>query len=325
MMNTLFDPEETERERRVIIAEREARENGASWWLNEAVMAEAFRAHPYRHPVIGWKHSLQNMPASTPYRHYKQHYMPNNAVLVLAGAFQTDALMRQVERLFGDLPAGPTPAFSVSTEQAQHGTRRVVVHMPGSVQYVHLAYHTPHCRHADFAALTVLDAILSGAKPISFSGGNAFSRSTRLYQALVESRMTATVSSQYSPSHDPYLFKFKATVQNGCTPNEIENLLHQEITRIQHDGVRDAEVSMALKQIQAQFAYAQERIISQAWLIGMWEMLDSHTRVDTLLNELGDVTAADVRRVAQAYLTKENCTVGHFIPGEQEAALGDIR
>lgn len=319
MVNSLFEPEEVESERTVIISEREGHENDPEWWLSEALMAAAFQAHPYRHEVIGWKSDLRAMTRDELYAHYQTYYMPNNAVLVLVGDFDTTHMVGLVERYFAELPAGPRiPPFRAE-EPAQQGERRVAVRRPGPAEYVQIAYHTPSCKHADFAPLVILDAVLSGAKGMGFGGGAQTNRSARIYRALIETQLAAYAGSSYRAMHDPYLFELDATVQQGHSAGEIEAALIGEVEKVRQAGVDQAEVAKAIKQSRAQMAYSSESVTQQALRLGMWEVLDSYRRLDTLLDELAAVTPADVQRVAQAYLSARNCTIGHFIPEEQDA------
>jgi zinc protease len=313
MINSLFEPDEVESERTVIISEREGYENDAEWWLSEALIAAAFQSHPYRHEVIGWKSDLRAMTREDLYAHYQTYYMPNNAVLVLVGDFETDAIMRKVEDYFGGLPVGPRiPGFRAE-EPDQQGERRVVVRRPGPAQYVQIGYHTPSCRHPDFAALVLADAVLSGAKGMGF-GGTSTHRSARIYRALVETQLAAYAGSSFRAMRDPYLFELEAMVQDGHSAAEVEAALVGEIEKLQTDGVSEAEMTKVIKQARAQMAYSSESVTQQALRLGMWEVLDSYKRLDTLLDELAGVTAADIQRVAQTYLTERNRTVGHFIP-----------
>ncbi len=318
MANALFEPAEVESERTVILSEREGHENDAEWWLGEAMMAAVYQIHPYRNEIIGWKSDLNAMTRQELYSHYQTYYMPNNAVLVLVGDFERDAMLARVEQYFGHLPAGPAIPPVRSVEPPQQGERRVTIRRPGAAQYVQIAYHTPDCRHADFAPLIILDAVLSGAKGLGFGGGAQTNRSARIYRALVESQLASYASSSFRPSYDPGLFEFDATVQSDHTPVEVEQALIQEIANIQQDGVDEAEVAKAIKQTRAQIAYSSESVTSQALQLGMWELLDSYTRLDTLLDEVAAVTPADVQRVALAYLHENNRTVGVFIPTEEQ-------
>lgn len=317
MINARFDPDEVERERTVIISELEGYANYPETWLHEAVNAAAFTVHPYHHPVIGYQCDLEAMQREDLYQHYQTYYMPNNAVLVLVGDFQTAALLEQVERYFGPLPAGPPLPAVRAVEPDPQGERRVTIQRPGAAQHVQMSYLVPNCRHADFTPLLVLNAVLSGAR--SFTGGGVpTSRSARLYRALVETELASFVSSAYRPTIDPYLFELSATVRHGRTAAEIEQALLHEVARVQDDGVSSEELARVQKQLRAQVAYGSESVTNQARLIGVWEMLDSHQRVTTILDELAAVQPADVQRVAQTYLHERRRTVGHFLPTNAE-------
>ena len=316
MVNSLFDTDEVDSERTVIISEREGHENDPEWWLSEALMASAFQVHPYRHEVIGWKSDLRAITREDLFNHYQTYYMPNNAILVLVGDFETGALMHKVQGYFGDLPVGPRiPPFRAE-EPEQQGERRVVVRRPGPAEYVQIGYHTTSCRHGDFAALVLLDAVLSGAKGMGFGGGAQTHRSARIYRALVETQLASYAGSGYRAMRDPYLFELDANVQAGHSAAEVEAALIREVERIQQDGVDAAEMTKVVKQARAQMAYSSEGVTQQALRLGMGEVLDSYRRLETLLDELEGVSAADVQRVAQTYLIERYRTVGHFIPLE---------
>jgi zinc protease len=316
MVNAIFDAEEVESERTVIISEREGHENDPDWWLNEAVMAAAYQIHPYRNEVIGWKGDLLAMTREDLFRHYQTFYMPNNAILSLVGDFDADQILKQAETYFGSLPVGPQIPVASTIEPQQQGERRVIIRRPGPAQYVQIAFHSASCRQPDFAALIVLDAVLSGAKPLGFGGGAQTNRSARIYRALVETQLAAGAGSGFGASYDPSLFELNATVQDGRTATEVEHALLAEVEKVQQDGVSAEEMQKVLKQVRAQVAYSNESVTGQALSLGMWEVLDSYTRMGSLLGELSAVTAADVQRVAQTYLTDRNRTVGHFIPTE---------
>jgi zinc protease len=174
----------------------------------------------------------------------------------------------------------------------------------------------PDCRNADFAPLVVLDAVLSGAGSLT-GGGGAVSRSARIYKALVETELASSASSIYRPSLDPYLFELEATVQDGQGADVVERALIGEIEKIQQDGISEEELARVRKQVRAQVAYGSESVTNQAMMLGMWEVLDSYQRADTLFDELAAVSRDDVQRVAQTYLTERRRIVGQFIPTEE--------
>ena len=320
MINSNFDPQEIENERTVILAEIDSYKNYPETWLDDALKAAAFTAHPYHHPVIGYEADIHAMTRDDLYQHYQTYYMPNNAVLVMVGDFGTDRMMQKVEHYFADLPVGPPFAQPHAIEPEPQGERRLIIQRPGTAQYVQIGYLVPDCRSPDFAALVVLDAVLSGAKSLSFDRQVQTNRSARIYQALVETQLASMASSNYVPTRDPYLFELYATVNHTHTAAEVEAALLQEIAKIQQDGTRPEELTRIIKQVRAQVAYGSERVTSQADLLGLWEMIDTvqgYQRADTLLDEIAAVQCDDVQRVAQTYLTERRRTVGHFIPTEE--------
>lgn len=316
MVNALFEPAEVESERTVIISELEGYANYPETWLDEAVKHLAFSVHPYHHPVIGYKSDLLAITRDDLYRHYQTFYTPNNAVLVLAGDFATDAILHEVEAHFAGLPAGPQPPALRAVEPEPQGERRTIIRRPGPAEYVQIGFLAPDCRSPDFAPLAVLDAVLSGAKSLTFMGGGAqTNRSARIYQALVETELAVAAWSSYMPTRDPYLFELSATAREGRGA-AVEAALLAEVERVQQERISPAELARVSKQLRAQVAYGAESVTNQAMQLGMWEVLDSYRRVDSLLDELAAVSAEDVRRVAQTYLTERRRVVGHFVPSD---------
>ncbi|MEL6269774.1 MAG: pitrilysin family protein, partial [Chloroflexota bacterium] len=96
MINANFDPKEVESERTVIISERGMYENYPSFWLSEEVRAAAFRVHGYHHEIIGDLADLQTMTREDLYTHYKTHYVPNNAVGVAVGSFDSEDMLKKI-------------------------------------------------------------------------------------------------------------------------------------------------------------------------------------------------------------------------------------
>jgi zinc protease len=320
MANSVFDAEEVESERTVIISEREGSENSPNFLLREELMSLAFRAHPYGHQVIGWKEDLRQITRDDLWSHYKTYYGPHNAVLVIVGDIEVAATRSRIEELFGPIPPGAPPPPVLAVEPAQTGERRVAVRQRGTAQYFQAAFHVRDARHPDNFPLMVLDAVLSGASPMTFGGGaTPTHRSARLYKALVETELATRASCGYSPSIDPGLFHFHATVREGRSLEEVEQAMWAEIRRVQEEPISREELTKGEKQAKAQFAYALESVTNQALWLGLMEMVDTYTRFNTFLDDLTTVSAADVQRVAQTYLVETNRNVGWFVPAQEKA------
>lgn len=306
MRNALFDPDDVESERTVIIAEREGHENSPGWRLGEEVRALAFRVHPYHHAIIGDKADLRTITREQLYRHYQTYYAPNNAIVVASGNFEPDILLARIASLFGVIPAATPPPPVARAEPPMAGERRVHLTGPDPTAFVQMVYRTPSVNDPDYYPLTMLDSILDGA--------SAQHRSSRLYQALVETELATAVSSSCSASLDPYLFAFSATVRDGESPADVEAALEREIERVASEPVAEREIAKALKQVRAQLAYTTETVSGQASRLGAAEMLGDYRMLDLLLERLSAVTAADVQRVATQYLVPTNRVVGWYTP-----------
>ncbi len=315
MVNSLFDPGEVASERTVIISEREGAENFPQFLLSEEVTSAAFKIHPYHHEVIGWKCDLEQITRDDLFNHYRTYYGPNNAILVAAGDFRVEELLERIHELYAPLTSGPPVSDLRSVESPQQGERRVVVHGQGETAYVQIAHHAPRASDNDFFPLVILDAVLSGAKAMSLWGSPPPNRSSRLYRALVNTELAADASSSYSPTVDPYLFTCSATVRTDRAIEEVEAALVTELTRIVEEPISDDELAKAIQQSRAQFAYSSESVTNQGFWLGFAEVVASYEWFRDYLASLSSVTAADVQRVAQAYLTLQNRTVGHYRPG----------
>jgi len=311
MLNSTFAPEEVERERTVILSERRMNENRPTFLLAEEVQNLAIKAHSYHHEVIGWPADLRTMTRDDLYAHYRTYYAPNNAILVVVGDFDTQEMQKQIHRYFAPLPPGHVPNRPPTEEPPQRGERRAYLAGSGDTHYVQIAFHAVPALHEDFFPMVVLDAIMGGAK--SFGGGGSSHRSSRLYKALVTRGLAADVGTWIGPTIDPYLWWFDATVNQGHTPEEVENVLWEEIARVQEERVQTAELEKARKQVRAHFIYGAESITNQARWLGFAEVVTHLEWLDAYIDRIAAVSAEDVQRVAQKYLRRDQATVGWYV------------
>ncbi|MCB0114746.1 MAG: insulinase family protein [Caldilineaceae bacterium] len=314
MVNAIFDPEETESERTVIISEREGHENSYRWLLSQEVQSAAYQAHSYQHPVIGWKEDLLTITRADLYNHYRTFYTPNNAIAVAVGDFDSQWMLDRIDQHFGSLPTGPTVPTMRLREPGQLAERRVTLRGADRTSYLHMAFHAAEAGHDDFFALTVLDSVLGGAKGMGLFGGSSSNRSNRLYRALVDTEMAVGAGCSYMPTIDPYLFTFRATINPKSSHQAVEDAIWAEIEKVQQTPVKQSELDKAIKQTRAQFAFSSESVTNQAYWIGFSEVIASTDWFAAWLNKLSAVTAEDVQRVAQTYFVRNRQTVGWYLP-----------
>ena len=315
MVNSLYDHKEVESERTVIISEREGSENEPLFRLGEAVQAAAFSAHPYQHEIVGSMLDLHSLQRDDLYQHYQVYYRPNNAVLTMAGDFDTQEMLARINELYRDIPAGKPALHPAQPEPLSTAEKRLEVHGPGETTYLHVAYHAPAAHEHDFYAFTVIDSLLAGPTSLNmFGGGGTSNKTSRLYRALVEKELAVSVHGGLQATIDPYFYDLIATVRPGQTPDAVLAAIDGEIKRLQDGLVPETEIARAIKQARALFAYGSENITNQAFWLGHAEMFASYDWFVHYVDSMASVTPADVQRIAQTYLRPTNRVVGAYLP-----------
>ena len=307
MTNSLFKEEDVASERTVIISEREGSENEPTFKLAEALQHYAFRVHPYHHEIIGDKADLQTITRDDLYDHYRRYYVPNNAVLTIAGDFKTSTMLKRIKELFSKIPKGATPPRLSRPEPEQDGEIRFSVSGPGETTFIQLAYHVPNAADPDYFAIDVFDSLLAGASGLS-------NKTSRLYRSLVDKGYAVDISGWFQSSIDPYLYKMSIINHPNRTTDEILKVLDNEIKKLQDKRVSVNEIKRAVKQAQAVFAYGSENITNQAFWMGYSSMVASYDWFTNYLKNISKVTPADVQRVAQKYFQPSNRVVGIYEP-----------
>ena len=310
--NALLLEPEFQNERTVVYSEMQGKENDPDTLLYQAVVATAFKVHPYRWPTIGWESDLKNWNRSQLVNYYHTYYFPNNATLVLVGDFDSAKAMKLIKKYFGTKPAGKLPRPPYTTEPVQDGQRIVYVKKEGTSQRVLIAFHTPAINNSDNYALMVLDQIMSGG------------RSSRLYQALVEKQLATEAYSNADIRKDPGLFMVGATARNGVTADELQKALLEQVEKAKATLPTEQEIKAAKNQLEANLVFQNDSVSDQGEQLGYYNTVASWRYLETLILKIKEVTPEDVQRVAKKYLYDDNMTVGKFIPTGAPAGGSEV-
>jgi zinc protease len=317
MTECLYPQTEVDRERTVVISELQGGENDPRTYLEKEVTGSALQAHPYRWPTIGYLSDLGAITRDDLYRHYRTYYVPNNAVLVLAGDFETAGALRLMRRHFGRIGRGDDPPPVRTVEPPQSGERRVTLRRPSGAAYLHLAWHAPAAADREFPALLMTDGILAGGPSVNvWSGhqGRGPSKSSRLYRALVEGELATEVDTAIVPTRHPYLYRIQATVKEGIDPARVEATLLAEVERLARGEIEERDLERARNQFLARYALESESVTDIAHQLGFFETIDSHRLWLDLPRRVRGVTAGEVARFARERLDTLHRTVGTLVP-----------
>ena len=323
MVNSRFDPEEVALERTVIISERQGNENEPLFRLGEEIQSTAFKVHSYRNEVIGNLDDLQTIGRDELFTHYRNHYIPNNAVLALAGDFEIKGMLDRLCQIYGNIPEGKKPIRVTRNEDPQSDELRVKVEGPGEATYLQVTYHVPEATHPDFLPLLVADSLLSGPGNLNMFSEGLSNKTSRLYRALVEKERAVSVFSGLQATIDPFLYAITVIVHPESNEADVLTSLDVEIQNLQDTPPGSEELARSMKQARALFAYGSERITNQAFWLGFSEMIDSYDWFTDFLQHLEAVTIEDVQRVAQVYLHPKNRVVGTYIPTGVKSTNGN--
>jgi zinc protease len=314
MLNSIFDPQEVESERTVIISELEGNENEPLFRLDDAMQHAAFDQHPYRHEVIGEKVDLWQIQRDDLYRHYRTYYTPNNAVVAVAGDFSTEEMLARLGELYGGIPAGEPVEHRIPLEPPLQAERRVELTGPGETTYLRQIYRAPEGRNPDFFAFSVLDSLLSGPSGLFLSGGGLSNKTSRLYQALVDEGLAISISGGLPATIDPFLYSITAIVHPDHSAQEVQQAIDDQIHRLQDEPAPPEELTRAIKQARALFAYGTENITNQAFWLGCAEMFADYAWFEQYMERIAQVTPEDVMRIARTYLVEERRVSGVYLP-----------
>ena len=275
---------------------------------------KSFASHPYKRPGIG---SIEDLEASTlenVRKFHETYYRPDNATLLVVGDFDPKQFDAWVDKYFGPIqkPNLPLPRVDVK-EPERTGEKRFTeyggnVPLPG----VGITYLIPAEKSDDAPALTMADIILSQG------------RSSRLYQSLVYQQQLAQMANANADlREDLGIFQLTAIVAAGKKPEEAEAALLAEIKKLQDAPVTAAELEKAKNQIITSQLRQRETNNGKANALGQAAvLLGDPNRVNTDLDKLQAVTAADVQRVAKKYFTDKNRYVFIYLPESQRPASG---
>jgi zinc protease len=304
MTNSFIAKKDLDSEMTVVRNEYELGENNPSRVMFQRMLSTAYVWHNYGNAPIGNRSDIENVRIENLQAFYRRYYQPDNAVLIVAGKFDTTRTLQWIRETFGRIPK---PARQLpllwTVEPTQDGERSYVVRRQGDIQIVLLGYRIPAALHPDVEALSVAAEIL-GDTP-----------NGRLHKELVEKGLAAQAFAYGLDTHDPGLMMFGAVVKRGDSVDKArERLIEvvesafgqepptaQELARVRAESETSFERTLANPE---RFAVSLSEYIS----LGDWRLFFlARDRVQ-------QVDAEAVVNATRKYLRRDNRNVGTFLP-----------
>jgi predicted Zn-dependent peptidase len=290
------------KERNVVIEERRMRtDSNPIGRLLEQFTQEAFAAHPYHRPTIGWISDLNSFSATDAQRFFDTYYVPSNMVVTVVGDLKASEAMPVIAKYFSRIPARPRADEFTTSEPPQNSERRVVLHEQAQPLYLE-GYHRPDYRSPDDQVYDAIADLMSNG------------RTSRLYRALVRDKQIASDSAGFTglPGNKyPHLFAFYAFPIPGHKTQEVADAIHAEIERLKKEDISDDELKMIKTRAKANLIRSLGSNEGLAFALGLNQArYEDWRELFRSVERIEKVTKADIRRVANQTFVPGNRTVG---------------
>ncbi len=306
MINSYIAKKDLDSEFSVVRNEFESGENDPSGVLMERVLSTAYLWHNYGNSTIGARADIENVPIERLQAFYRKYYQPDNAILTVTGKFDTAKILKLIDEYYSPIPRPDRKLeITYTKEPVQDGERQVTLKRTGDVQVVSCSYHTAPGSHKDYAAIAVIDEIISNEP------------SGRLYKSMVETKKASYIWS-FAPSLKESGFIYiNATLRKEDNLEEAKAIMLATLDSLKINQPTKEELERAKGRILKQWELgfnASDRVgmnISEYIAQGDWRLYFLYR------DAVEKVTLDDVVNAASSYFKPSNRTIGIFIPEEK--------
>jgi zinc protease len=302
MVNSFIAKKDLDSEMTVVRNEYEAGENNPTNVMFKRLLSVSFDWHNYGNSTIGNRSDIENVAIENLRAFYKRYYQPDNAILVVAGKFDSAKTVGWIAETFGKLPK-PTrklpPLWTV--EPTQDGERSFVVRRKADIQLAIVAYKIPSSLHPDTDALNAAAEVLANTP------------NGRLHKELVERGLAAQVFSFAPQTRDPGLVIFGAAVKKGDSLEKARDRLVELVETSLTTPATEAELTRYRQDAETAFERTYNDpeqfgvSLSEFVAVGDWRLF--FLARDRALA----MQAADISSAAQKYFRRDNRVVGMFV------------
>ena len=312
MVNSFIAAKDLESEMTVVRNEFESGENSPERTVLEALMATGFQWHNYGKSTIGARSDIENVPITRLQAFYRKYYQPDNAVLVVAGKFDEAKTVQLVNQKFGRIPR-PTRSVergnmlyaTYTRDPAQDGERSATVRRVGDKQIFGAMYKVPALAHPDNAAVQVLATLLSQSP-----GG-------RLYKGLVDTKLAARVIGLTFDLREPGVLMAWADVRKEQSIDSARTAMLRVLDDARTSTFSTEDVERARNELVSGIEQVLDNSENVGFALTEYEASGDWRLLHITRDRLKAVTAADVQRVAAAYLKPDNRTTVAYLPTEK--------
>lgn len=306
MLHLKIDSTGVETQRKVVKEERKQRlDNQPYGKIWEITFKDAFKVSPYRWMPIGSAQYIDQASIEEFRNFYKTYYVPQNAVISIAGDIQIDEAKELISKYFSEIPRGTKSIYRPDVEEPVQQSEIIdtsydTVQLPALVE----AYHIPAVGTEDYYAISMLTTLLSGG------------RSSRLYKKLVDETQKAVYVGAFPAAlENPGLFISLAIANQGVDADELKKLIDIEIGKVKYSVITDEEMQKLRNQVETNYVSQNATDAGIAENLAYYYTFYRNTNtINTELDKLMNVSKEDIKRVADKYLRDNNRVVLYYLP-----------
>ncbi len=306
MMHAKINKKGIETQREVVKEEKRQRyDNQPYGKILPSIMEQAYNKHPYRWTTIGSMEHLNSAEKEDFLDFYDTFYVPNNAVLSIAGDIDVEETRKLVKQYFGPIEKGdkeiPRPDVKEPKQtEERRDTVREDVQLPALV----MAYKTPALGAEESYPVDMLSRIMTRGQ------------SSRIYKRLVDQDELAVQASAFPfPLEDPGVTLFFGIAQKGVPLEEMEAAVNEEFQKVLEEGVTDKELEKAKNQVESEFVSQNSTVRGIASNLSKYYMLYGNTElINTEKERYMNVTKEDIQEAAKKYFRESNRSVLYYLP-----------
>ena len=315
LLHAKIDNTGIETQREVVKEERRQRvDNQPYGSVLEQTMKRSYNKHPYRWSVIGSLDHLNTASYDEFMDFYKTYYVPNNAVLSIAGDLDIEETKKLVHKYFAEIPKGREIERPDQIEPKQTMEIRDIVYDNIQLPAVIQAYHIPAQGTDDYYAMNMLAQILSQGQ------------SSRLYKALVDEQQKALFVGAFPFSlEDPGVTLAFGVANAGVSPDDLEAAMDKEYDKVKNELITEREYQKLQNQIETDFISNNSRVVEIAESLANYYMYFGDANlINTEIDRFRKVTRDDIKNVANKYLKAENRVVLYYMPMSAKQKPADV-
>ncbi len=299
MLSLAFTNKSLEVQRNVVI--EEFKQNylnqpyGDVWLLLRPL---AYQKHPYKWATIGKEIShIENATMDDVKAFFYKHYLPNNAILTIAGNVETAKIKELCEKWFENIPSGKTTERSLPKEPIQTEERRLKVERDVPANAIYKAYKMCDKKHQDYFTTDLLSDIL------------ALGKSSRLYKSLVkDQKLFSEISAFISGSFDNGLLTISGKLLDGISFEDAEQSILNELKIIKSESIKSEELTKVKNKIESTSKFSETSVLNKAMNLSFAELLGDANDVNLEVDKYQKISANDIKRVANEVLLESNCS-----------------